>query len=136
MATTISNKKKIQWYWWLYIAVLCAIGLGRMFERLVKDSGGLSSQFGPPIGVMILGLGMICWLKNTSFLNVWVWRGVHVCVILVQLLAVVFAAYLAGTGAYAPAALVLSFSVFLMPATNALYQYSYRSSNLWIADQR
>ena len=131
VATIISNKANSQWYWWLYIAVICAVGYGRMFERLAKDTGGFSSQFGPPIGAMILGLGLICWLKNTSFLNVWVWRGVHICLIVVQSLAVVFAAYLARTGVYAPAAQILSFSVLLIPASIALHQYSYRSSELW-----
>ena len=105
-----------------------------MFERLVKGSGGFSSQFGPPIGAMILAIGLICWLKNKSLLNVWVWRGVHICVILVQSLAVAFAAFLAGTGVYAPAALMFSFSVLLIPAYIALGQYSYRSSELWTID--
>ena len=131
MATTISNKANSQWHWWLYIAVICAVGYGRMFERIVKGSGGFSSQFGPPIGAMILAIGLIFWLKNKSFLSVWVWRGVHACVILVQSLAVVFAAYLVGTGVYAPAAVMLSLSVLLIPAYIALREYSYRSSVLW-----
>ncbi len=135
MVAAISNRVKSQWYWWLYIAVICAVGYGRMFERLVRDSGGFSSQFGPPIGAMILAVGLVCWLKNKAFLNVWVWRAVHVCVILVQVLAVVFAAYLAGIGVYAPAALILSISVLLIPAYIALSRYSYRSSELWNTNQ-
>ena len=127
----VSIKANSQWYWWLYIAVICAVGYGRMLERLIRGSGGFSSQFGPPIGAMILAIGLIFWLKNKSLLNVWVWRGVHTCVVFVQSLAVVFAAYLAGTGVHTPAALLLFFSVLLVPAHVALRQYSYRSPELW-----
>lgn len=128
---SVSIKANSRWYWWLYIAVICAVGYGRMLERLIKGSGGFSSQFGPPIGAMILAIGLIFWLKNKSLLNVWVWRGVHICVVLVQSLAVVFAAYLARTGVYTPAASVLFLSVLLVPAHVALRQYSYRSPELW-----
>ena len=106
-----------------------------MVERLVKDSGGFWSQFGPPIGAMILAVGLACWLKNKAVLNVWAWRAVHACVTLIQTLAFVFSAYLAGTGAYVPAALILSVCLILIPANIALRQYSYRSPALWNTHQ-
>ena len=111
--------------------MICAIGYGRMFERIVRASRGFWSQFGPPLGAMILAIGLICWLYDRPLLNVWVWRGVLTCLVLGQLLAIVFAAYLVGMGIYVPAALMISISVVLIPAYIALHQYSYRSSEIW-----
>jgi hypothetical protein len=102
-----------------------------MLERLIKDSGGVWSQFGPAIGTTILAIGVIFWINNKAFLNAWVWRVVHASLAFGQLLGVLFAVYLAGIGVYTAAGLVLSFSVLLIPAYFALYRYSYRSAELW-----
>ena len=102
-----------------------------MLERLIKDSGGFWSQFGPAIGTTILAIGVIFWINNKAFLNAWVWRVVHASLAFGQLLGVLFAVYLAGIGVYAAAGLALSFSVLLIPAYFALYRYSYRSAELW-----
>ena len=120
-----------RWAWWLYVAVVCAVGYGRMIERLAKDSGGFWSQFGPPIGATALAIGIFCWLGNQRLVNVWLWRGVHACVVLAQVLAVVFAAYLAGIGVIAAAALMALLAILLIPAYIAMYRYAYRSPGLW-----
>jgi len=117
-------------FWWIYSFVLCAIGYGRMFERIIKDSGGSWSQFGPPIAAMVLAIGMLGWLHNRTLLNVWAWRGAHAFLVLGQLLAALFVTYLAVFGVYAPATLILAFAAILIPASIALFRYSYRSATL------
>lgn len=118
-------------FWWIYAFVICAIGYGRMFERIIKDSGGFWSQFGPPIAAMVLAIGMLGWLHNRTLLNVWAWRGVHAFLVLGQLFAALLATYLAVFGVYAPATLILAFAAILIPASIALFRYSYRSAALW-----
>ncbi len=34
-------------FWWIYSFVLCAIGYGRMFERIIKNSGGVLEPVRP-----------------------------------------------------------------------------------------
>jgi len=123
----------LKWAWWLYMALLVAMGYGRMLE---KDSGGFWSQYGPPLGATIVCIGIVAWLRNRALLSVWVWRFVLLCVGLLQLTGIGFAVYLVADALYAPATKLLTISALLAPAWFALYRYSYCSSNVWKATHR
>ena len=118
-------------FWWLYSAAICAVGFGRMLERLVIESGGFWSQFGPLIAAVVLAAGIIGWLDGRRLLNVWLWRILHLCLVFAQLLAVLYATYIGVFGIYLPAALVFALATFLLPASIALFRYAYRSRELW-----
>lgn len=132
MSHSDSGKAKNTWFWWLYILFVCALGYGRMIERLVKSSGGFWSQFGPPIATTVLVIGLVCWIYDKRILSQYVWRGVLALLALAQLTAFVFAIYLLGAGVYLPAGLMLLISIALVPAGAALYRYSWNSPHLWI----
>lgn len=118
-------------FWWLYIMFVVSVGYGRMIERLVKSSGGFWSQFGPPLGATILAIGLIYWLQSKPILHQWAWRSVLICLVLIQLSAIVFAVYLLGISVIGPAGLLILAAFTLVPANVALYQYAYNSPDLW-----
>lgn len=118
-------------FWWLYIIFILSVGYGRMIERLVKSSGGFWSQFGPAIGATILAIGLIYWLQSKRILNQWAWRGVLICLVLIQLSAIAFAVYLLATSVIGPAAMLTLAALSLVPANIALFQYACRSPDLW-----
>ena len=120
-----------EWKWWLYCAVLCSAAFGRMIERLLRDSGGFWSQFGPPIAATIVCVGIIAWLRNKGIFNVWAWRAIHLGLALAQIAGLAFASYLATNALYVPAGLILASCFILGPAFYALFLYSYRSPGIW-----
>ena len=115
----------------MYISIFMIIGYARMFERLVIDSGGFWSQFGPPIGATIISVGIFCWLRNTATINIWFWKIVHAVIGLVLVVSLAFSFYLAATSGYAVAGRVFIIALILAPAFYGLFQFSYRSSKVW-----
>ena len=127
----LNDKVKIKWQWWVYVAIVCAFGYGRMIERLARESGGFWSQFGPPIGATLVCIGIFCWLTSTALLNVCLWRAVHACLGIAQVIGLVFSVYLAALSVYVSAGVVFLATLIFLPAFYALFQYSYRSQSLW-----
>jgi len=122
---------KIDWKWWTYIVILCALGYGRMMERLAKESGGFWSQFGPPLGVTIISIGIVRWQRRRPLVSVWFWRVLAFFIGVVLLLGIVFSTYLIAIAVYLPGALLFATCMALSPALYALIHYSYRSPSLW-----
>jgi len=111
--------------------ILCALGYGRMMERLAKESGGFWSQFGPPLGVTIISIGIVRWQRRRPLVSVWFWRVLAFFIGVVLLLGIVFSTYLIAIAVYLPGALLFATCMALYPALHALIHYSYRSPSLW-----
>ena len=107
------------------------MGYGRMIERIAKESGGFWSQFGAPIGAILVGVGIFCWLRRTAALHVWFWRTAHAIIGLTLVVSLAISLYLAFGSAFISAGKVFMVTFILVPGFYALFQYSYRSSDVW-----
>ena len=50
--------------WSLYILSVLALGIGRTAEKIVKDSGGLLSRYGPLLGAMVIAVGIVGYISS------------------------------------------------------------------------
>jgi hypothetical protein len=119
--------------WSLYTLGVLAPGFGRTVERIMRDSGGLPSRYGPMLGAVVVAVGVVGYLSSRPVGRAWVWKGVFA-------LSAVGAAGLLGLEVIllqsydAPwriHAMTLAGAVLLAPAVNALYRYAFRSPAIW-----
>ena len=62
----------------IYFGVLALVGYGQMARKIAADSGGVISQFGPPLLVTILVVGLVADLMERAVLRRWFWQGLVV----------------------------------------------------------
>ena len=124
--------KRIGALWWLYAGVLVAVGLGRMTERIARESGGFESRYGPPIGATILAISVCCAARRKPAGRARMWGVVllatYTCT--VGLLALEFLLLRNG----APMrihALTLGGAALLVPAQFVLDRFVFRSPEVW-----
>jgi len=77
----------------IYCGVLALVGYGQMARKIAADSGGLISQFGPPLLVTILVVGLVADLMQRPVLQRWFWQGLVVLLAASTLWVVLLALY-------------------------------------------
>jgi|GEM_PF-6056041 len=119
--------------WALYLVAVFTIGFGRTIEKIVRDSGGFWSRYGPALGAFVAALGVAGWLIGKPI----GWRVLWAAIFGLSVLAAVGMLALEEllvTGWDAPLrihGLVLAGVLLLVPTQWALWRYSFRSPQVW-----
>ena len=124
----------MKYVWNIYIITLLSLGVVRMIERILKDSGGFSSQYLPLLLIAILSLGVYGSINNKPLLKSWFWQCFYWLSIVISFSLTTFALYLAtfvGVSAL-PWFLVLIFiTLLLIPAQIKINEYGFKSPEVW-----
>ena len=120
-------------FWSLYILSVLALGFGRTAEKVVKDSGGLLSRYGPLLGAIVIAVGVVGYLSSRPIGRAWVWKGVFVLTIvgvagLLALEAVLLRLHAPSARIHA---MTLAAAMLLAAAIPALHRYAFRSPATW-----
>ena len=120
--------------WSIYIGLLLLLGFGRMVLKIVTETGGFGSRYGPALAATIIALGVFGAVFQRPIARNWVWKAIFwlVAITSVGMLALVmYLLFSVGSGSYKPAGLLLIILLVLLPAQWQLFGYAYRSSPLW-----
>ncbi|AMY12329.1 hypothetical protein LuPra_05602 [Luteitalea pratensis] len=120
-------------FWSLYILSVLALGFGRTAEKVVKDSGGLLSRYGPLLGAIVIAVGVVGYLSSRPIGRAWVWKGVFVLTIvgvagLLALEAVLLRLHAPTARIHA---MTLAAAMLLAAAIPALHRDAFRSPATW-----
>ena len=119
--------------WSLYTLGVLALGFGRTVEKIMRDSGGLPSRYGPVLGAVGVAIGVVGYLSSRPIGRAWVWKGIFVLSAvgtagLLGLEVILLRSYDAPWRIHA---MTLAGAVLLAPAVIALYRYAFRSPAIW-----
>jgi len=123
----------MRYLWWAYVLCVLTLGIGRTTEKIMRDSGGFQSRYGPAIGAIVVAVGVIGYLIHKPIISKWIWRIVLVLTVL-AMFGLIALEIITATAAHAPLrihALIIAGVVLLIPAQAALYRYAIRSPELW-----
>lgn len=124
----------MKYFWHFYILLFLSLGVGRMIEKVVAESGGFASRYLPLIAVLVLSVGIYGSIKNKPILYRWLWLAVLAFSSIASLMAIAISAYLAfsvGSGALRSIALLLSIAFLLIPAQIKLKNYASKANGCW-----
>lgn len=121
----------MKYTWSLYIVLLLLLGLGRMGQKIITETGGVGSRYGPLIVATILALGVFGVVFQKPLGWKWVWRVLFWFLAITSVGLLALAVYVLFGGSYQPAGLILGILVVLLPGQWQLLGYAYRSSALW-----
>ena len=113
--------------WMIYFGVLALVGYGQMARKIAADSGGLISQFGPPLLVTILIVGLVADLMQRPVLHRWFWQGLVVLLAASTLGVVLLALYYLVFGGMALRwqGITVTGALLLLPGLIKLKRYAF-----------
>lgn len=129
-----AGRRYAKYSWLLYMGLLLVLGLGRMVQKLITESGGFGSRYGPVLAAVLIIIGVFGAVFQRPIARQWFWKGVFwlLGIVSVGLFAmVVYLLFAVGSGSFNVAGLLVGILVVLMPAQWQLFVYTYRSSSLW-----
>ncbi len=132
-----SNAMKYVWY--IYIITLLSLGIARMIERILKDSGGFSSQYLPLLLIAILSIGVYASINNKPLLKSWFWKFFYWLSIVISFSITAFALYLAmfkGIGIFPWLLVPILITLFLIPAQIKIKEYGFKSPEVWLLSDK
>lgn len=120
--------------WVIYCGVLALVGYGQMARKIAADSGGLISQFGPPLLVTILVVGLVADLMQRPVLQRWFWQGLVVLLAASTLGVVLLALYYLVFGGMAQRwqGITVIGALLLLPGLIKLKRYAF-DRGFWFA---
>ena len=124
----------MKYLWFIYAGLLLVLGFGRMVQKIVTETGGFGSRYGPVLVAMVIALGVIGYVFHRPIAWNWVWKGVFWLVAIAIVGMGVVAVYLlfsVGSGSYNVVGLLVGLLVILLPGQRQLFGYAYRSPSLW-----
>jgi len=98
-----------------------------MARKIAADSGGLISQFGPPLLVTILVVGLVADLMQRPVLQRWFWQGLLVLLAASNLGVVLLALYHLVRGGVAQRwqGIIVIGALLLLPGLIKLKRYAF-----------
>ena len=124
----------MKYLWSIYAGLLLILGFGRMMQKIMTETGGFGSRYGPVLIATIIALGVIGYVFQQRIAWNWAWKGVFWLLALASVGMGVVAVYLlfsVGPGSYGVVGLLVGLLVILLPGQRQLFGYAYRSSSLW-----
>jgi hypothetical protein len=122
----------MRYIWHFYIFIIVAFGVARLVERLLKDSGGFSSQFLPLILSVIFSLGVYGSISQKPLFKLWFWKSFYWFSLMLSISFAVFATYLfvVGNTFHWPVVIVLAV-IYIIPAQVKIRTYAFKSKVCW-----
>lgn len=124
---------RLPWQWLCYIALLLLLSSGQLLRKLLTDTGGPPSRYGGLFVVVLILLYLSAWINQRALGKQWHWKVLFVLLELLVVAGIGFSMFMALTGVYQSAALLAIGTGLLLPALYALFQYIYRSPDIWKA---
>ena len=124
----------MKYLWSIYAGLLLVLGFGRMAQKIITETGGFGSRYGPVLVAMIIALGVLGYVFHRPIARPWVWKVVFWLLAIASVGMVILAVYLffsVGPGSYNVVGLLMGLLVVLLPGQWQLFGYAYRSSSLW-----
>lgn len=135
----ISIKQKHRYWYWLYLLCLIVIASVHTLEKIMTNSGGLMSRFGPVVMVLIIGYGIYGYVNQQRLLTRGIWRTLFGCLAVLWGSASLLMVYLVfiANPSHLQALLILTFGLLIiLPALIGLYRYGFACPTIWIEKQR
>jgi len=119
--------------WGTYVVLILALGVGRTIEKILADSGGLLSRYGPAAGAVVVAIGVAGYALSRRIGWRWMWQGVFVLTLLgcAGLLALEFIVITTDDAPWRIHLMILAGAVLLVPAQFALFRYAFRQPDIW-----
>ena len=117
--------------WYAYCVLLLLLGYGRLLERILIESGGVWSRYGPPLAATIVCAGIVAWLRDKPLAFRWLWRIAHLLLIAALLALGIYGGILLSIRTTTGAVSLLVTAIALLPAGVALYRYAWKSPATW-----
>ena len=120
--------------WSIYIGLLLVLSLGRMAQKIVTETGGFGSRYGPVIVATIIAVGVFGAVFQRPIARKWFWKAVFwlLAITGVGLFTLsVYVLFSTGSGSYSVAGLIVGILLVLIPGQWQLFGYAYRSPSLW-----
>ena len=117
--------------WSLYVGVLLALGLGRMAEKIITETGGFGSRYGPAILAVTLAIGVLGQVAQKPIARRWIWVTIFWLLAIVSGGLSILAVSQLLERSYRMAGLILGILLMLSPGLWHLFRYAHRSPSLW-----
>ena len=114
----------MKYLWSIYVSLLLILGIGRMVQKIITETGGFGSRYGPLLLAAIVALGVLGYVFQRPIARHWVWKGVFwlLAVVSVGLLLLgVYLLFSVGPGAYPGVGLIMGLLVVLLPGQWQLF---------------
>jgi len=119
--------------WWLYVVTTLGLGYGQMIRKIMSDTGGIASRFGPPAAATIVAVGIAAMLYRQPLLRRWLWKGVFSLLVVASVGAVFLGAYLLlieGVTSW-NVALLFGLAIYAVPCEIQLHRYAFGTTIPW-----
>ncbi|WP_146129608.1 hypothetical protein [Alteromonas alba] len=117
---------------WMYILVLLLPAILRLAEKLLSQTGGIASRYGPLMAMGLLAIGYIVAARRSPVVNRVFWRcSFWLLSALLSLTGVYGFILLAFASNITAGAVLLLTAVIAIPALSSLYRYSSVSNTIW-----
>lgn len=124
---------RLPWQWLFYIALLFLLSSGQLLRKMLTDTGGPPSRYSGLFVVVLILLFISAWINQRALGKQWHWKVLFVLLELLVAAGIGFSVFLAIAGVHQSAALLAIGTGLLLPALYALFQYIYRSPDIWTA---
>ena len=116
----------------IYMVILLLPALLQLIHKVLSNTGGFASRFGPLLVMLILVAGYLGQNRGIPLLRLWVWQFCFLLRVLLTSCSVLFVAYsmVSDVGATGPVLIILAVSVLTLPAQVTLYHYL-KNDNVW-----
>lgn len=119
------------WMVWVYCVVLVAGGLAQMLRKVLTDTGGFGSRYAALLLAVLVSIGVLARVRRRALGSPWIWRALLGLLGLVVLALMGFSIQGVLDQSWSLVGLCLGGVALLAPAGIWLWDYSYRSEDLW-----
>lgn len=117
---------------WLYSVILFLPASVRLAEKIISETGGIASRYGPLLAMALLAVGFIASEHNKPVFNRIVWRGSFWLLAVLSGLAGLYGIILLVFSGSITAGLgLLIMALIPVPALRSVYRYSAATSPVW-----
>ena len=121
-----------KYIWYFYIFLFLAFGVARLVDRLIKDSGGFSSQYLPLIISIIFSVGVYGAINQQPLFKLWFWKSFYWFSLLLSMALFMFAAYvLMVSHSILWSVAIFLTAIFIIPAQVKIRMYYFKSKGCW-----
>lgn len=121
----------MKYVWFVYIGLLLLLSFERMAQKIITETGGFGSRYGPVMVAAIIAVGVLGYVFQKPIARRWVWKAVFWLLAIASVGLFALGVYLLFTGSYQPAGLTLGILLLLLPGQWQVFGYAYRSSPVW-----
>ena len=122
-----------RWLWLLYIMAILAVGVGRSIEKVITNTGGLTSRYGPGFAAIIIAIGIIGLAWQLRIGRAWMWASVCVlgCGASLGLLVLEVIIILGSGAPLRIHAMIIGGVALSVPGLAGLFTYAFMSRRMW-----